>query len=71
MAADLVRRRVDVIFATGSVRPVVAAKAATSTIHIGDPIKLALVASLGRPGATMTGMTLFDSELFQSGPRFS
>jgi putative ABC transport system substrate-binding protein len=68
MATDLVQRRVAVIFATGSVRPVVAANAATKTIPIvflngSDPIKLSLVTSLGRPGGNVTGMTLFGSEL--------
>jgi putative tryptophan/tyrosine transport system substrate-binding protein len=68
MAADLVKRGVDVIFATGSARPAVAAKAATKTIPIvfangSDPIKLGLVTNLGHPGENVTGMTFFSSEL--------
>jgi putative ABC transport system substrate-binding protein len=68
LAVDLVQRRVDAIFATGSARPAIAAMAATSMIPIvflngSDPIKLGLVASLGRHGGNVTGMTLFSSEL--------
>jgi putative ABC transport system substrate-binding protein len=65
LAADLVRRKVTVIVATGGgVTSTRAAMAATSSIPIifvsgGDPIDLGLVESLNKPGGNLTGVTFF------------
>jgi putative tryptophan/tyrosine transport system substrate-binding protein len=66
MAADLVSRRVTMIFANGPSVP--SAKAATTTIPIVftagfDPIKFGLVASLSRPGGNLTGVSILNVEL--------
>ena len=61
IAAELVRRKVDVIVTSGGA--VVAAKQATSVIPIvfpmaPDPVSSGLVASLARPGGNVTGLSI-------------
>jgi putative tryptophan/tyrosine transport system substrate-binding protein len=66
IAAEFVRRKVDVIVTVGGA--VLAAKQATSVIPIvfaaaNDPLGTGLVASLARPGGNVTGLSLQGPEL--------
>ena len=67
LAAELVRLRVDLLFAEAT-PAALAAKRATITIPIvfspiADPIGSGLVATLARPGGNITGLTFMASEL--------
>jgi putative ABC transport system substrate-binding protein len=67
MAADLLKRRVAVLFAS-PIPAALAAKAATTTIPIvfaigSDPVETGLTVSLNRPGGNVTGATFLSVEL--------
>jgi putative ABC transport system substrate-binding protein len=66
-AAELVRKKVDLIFAPSSTQ-VEAARQATNTIPIvfathADPVGVGHVASLARPGGNVTGVSMLMTEL--------
>jgi putative ABC transport system substrate-binding protein len=63
LVTGLIQRKVDVIVAVGSSASAQAAKNATSTIPIvmvgvADAVEVKLIASLGRPGGNVTGLTV-------------
>jgi putative ABC transport system substrate-binding protein len=67
LAADLVRRKVDVLVASGT-PAVIPARNATSTIPIVfvaaiDPVATGVVTNLARPGGNVTGFTALFSDL--------
>ena len=67
LAAELVRRRVNVIAASSAPASVAASQATTTvpTVFIvpEDPVRLGLVTSLARPGGNATGVNFFAAEL--------
>ena len=67
LAAELVRLKVDVIVATNPAATFAARRATASIpivmVNTPDPVQLGLVASLGRPGGNITGLTFLGPEL--------
>ncbi len=68
LAADLTRRKVDVIAAVSgevSIRAAMSANSAIPVVFIAgsDPVESGLVASLARPGGNITGFSMISYEL--------
>jgi putative ABC transport system substrate-binding protein len=68
LAAELARRPVAVIVASGGPNVMSAAKQASTTVPIvflsgEDPVRLGLVASLAHPGGNLTGVNFFNREI--------
>jgi len=68
LASELVRLKVDLILTRGT-PATLAAMGATRTIpvvmaSVGDPVATGLVASLGRPGGNVTGLSNFNVEIY-------
>jgi putative ABC transport system substrate-binding protein len=68
LAAELVRRQVDVVFTNSGPAGIRALKALTTTIPLvfamgEDPVKEGLVASLNKPGGNVTGFVSLENQL--------
>ena len=68
LAAELARRPVAVILASGGPNVMSAAKQVSSSVPIvfisgEDPVRAGLVASLGHPGGNLTGINFFNREI--------
>lgn len=68
LAAELARRPVAVIVASGGPNVMSAAKQATTSVPVvflsgEDPVRAGLVASLARPGGNLTGINFFNREI--------
>ena len=68
LANELMRLKVDLILTRGT-PATLAAKSATRTIpvvmaSVGDPVGTGIVASLGRPGGNVTGLSNFNVEIY-------
>jgi len=69
LVAELVRLKVDLLLATGTIMTL-AAKQATTTVpivmvYVTDPVASGIVTNLARPGANVTGLSMLAAEMVQ------